>query len=174
MKTLIISCSLKGYSRSRIMADAAHRHLQNQGADVELIDLRDYPLPLCDGESAYGDPNTVVLAQKTEEASAFILACPIYNFYGNAAAKNLIELTGRNWEGKVAGFICAAGGSMSYMSILSLANSLMLDFRVTIVPRFVYATGAAFEADRITDEEVDRRVKELAETVIWTAQRLAA
>lgn len=38
----------------------------------------------------------------------------------------------------------------------------MLDFRSIIVPRFVYATGAAFAEGRIGDEDILRRVAELA------------
>lgn len=47
-----------------------------------------------------------------------LLAVPIYNYDGNAAAKDLIELTGGTWEDKIAGFACAAGGASSYMSIM--------------------------------------------------------
>ncbi|MES1168133.1 MAG: NAD(P)H-dependent oxidoreductase, partial [Oleiharenicola lentus] len=87
---------------------------------------------------------------------------PIYNYDGNAALKNLIELTGRAWENKVVGFLCAAGGVASYMSIMPLANSLMLDFRCVVVPRFVYATDAAFADGRLVDADQLRRVAELA------------
>ena len=89
-----------------------------------------------------------------------------------AAVKNLIELTGDAWENKVVGFLCAAGGMNSYMSVMSLANSLMLDFRSLIVPRFVYATGEAFADDGITDAEVIRRVAELARTTAQLAGAL--
>ena len=85
-----------------------------------------------------------------------------YNFDANAAVKNLIELTGSAWENKVVGFLCAAGGMSSYMSIMSLANSLMLDFRSVVVPRFVYAVGEAFADGRIVDPKVTSRVAELA------------
>jgi FMN reductase len=37
---------------------------------------------------------------------------------------------------KVVGFLCAAGGKSSYMSVMRLANSLMLDFRCLIIPHF--------------------------------------
>jgi FMN reductase len=74
----------------------------------------------------------------------------------------MIELTGDAWENKVVGFLCAAAGMSSYMSIMSLANSLMLDFRSVIVPRFVYATGKAFTEGRVTDAEILRRIADLA------------
>ena len=44
---------------------------------------------------------------------------------------------------------------------MSLANSLMLDFRCLIVPRFVYATGKSFADDRLADDEVRQRIGEL-------------
>ncbi len=56
----------------------------------------------------------------------------------------MIELAGSAWEDKIVGFLCAAGGMSSYMSVMAYANSLMLDFRCVIIPRFVYATGDIF------------------------------
>ena len=60
------------------------------------------------------------------------------------------------------GFLCAAGGKGSYMSIMSLANSLMLDFRCIVLPRFVYVTGESFEGDRLADPKIDQNIQELA------------
>ncbi|MBL4886668.1 MAG: NAD(P)H-dependent oxidoreductase, partial [Planctomycetaceae bacterium] len=123
---LIIACSQREQSRSRILAEAAQLAIQSQGREVELIQLKDYPLPLCDGESAYSDPNVAILAKKILQAEGVLFACPIYNYSINSAMKNLIELTGRNLQEKVVGFLCAAGGANSYMSIMGIANSLML------------------------------------------------
>lgn len=95
-------------------------------------------------------------------ARVIILATPVYNFDANAAAKNLLELTGKCWENKVVGFLCAAGGKSSYMSVMSLANSLMLDFRCVIIPRFVYATGEDFAEDDRLVPEIQERINQLA------------
>jgi FMN reductase len=159
---LVLSASLSPESNSRLLAREAERVLAADGVDVQFVDLRDYPLPLCDGGAAYGHPNVAKLRTLIAAASAVIVATPIYNYDGNAALKNLIELTGRAWENRVVGFLCAAGGQASYMSIMGFANSLMLDFRCLIVPRFVYATGEAFAGDKITDADQLRRVAELA------------
>ena len=74
----------------------------------------------------------------------------------------------------VVGFLCSAGGRASYMSVMAMANSLMLDFRCVIVPRFVYATGDDFSADRteamaISSDEVTERLDELAAEVVRLA-----
>ena len=55
---------------------------------------------------------------------------------------------------------------------MSLANSLMLDFRCLILPRFVFATGKAFESGAITDDEVGNRLKELAKALIWLSRAI--
>jgi len=155
---LVISCSLNPGSRSRIMAKAALEDLEG----AELVDLAETELPLCDGGAAYGHENVAMLAQKISTAKGILVATPIYNYDVNAALKNLIELTGRHWTGKVVGFLCAAGGDGSYMSVMAVANSLMLDFRAVIVPRFVYATGAHFEGPEIADADLRHRISSLA------------
>lgn len=158
----IISSSLNPESNSRLLAQEAQRVLQSDGHSVILCDLRDLPLPLCDGAGAFADPNVARIRGILLEASAVIIATPIYNYDGTAAIKNLIELTGVAWENQVVGFLCAAGGMSSYMSIMSLANSLMLDFRSVIVPRFVYATSESFAGGQITDLDQVRRIADLA------------
>ena len=161
---LIVSSSLRSDSKSRILAQETLRVLQQEGHAAELLDLREYALPLCDGAAAYAHPDVVRLNARLRAADAIVIATPIYNFDATAALKNAIELTGEAWENKVVSFLCAAGGLNSYMSILSLANSLMLDFRSVIVPRFVYATGDDFTDGAISAPEVSRRVAELART----------
>jgi len=78
----------------------------------------------------------------------------------------MIELTGSAWEDKIVGFLCAAGGMGSYMSVMAYANSLMLDFRCVIIPRFVFATSDGFDGDNIIDKKVVRRIETLADELV--------
>ncbi len=173
MKQLIVSCSLSASSRSALLAAQLEQAVAGLGDDVELIDLRRIKLPFCDAGACYADPNVVRLKQAIAAASAVTIATPIYNFETGGSTRNLIALTGDAWTEKTVGFMCAAGGQGSYMSIMSLANSLMLDFRSVIVPRFVYATSAAFDEGRLVDDEVRRRVQELAVQLHRFASALA-
>jgi FMN reductase len=54
----------------------------------------------------------------------------------------------------------------SYMSVMAYANSLMLDFRTVIIPRFVYATGDAFDGENLVDKKVQTRVERVADELI--------
>ena len=49
------------------------------------------------------------------------------------------------------------------MSIMGLANSLMLDFRCLIIPRFVYAKGEDFGSKKEPTAELAKRIHALAE-----------
>ena len=171
MNILVISCSLHPQSRSFVLAKQAVVELSALGASPKLIDLREHNIPFCDGTDAYDHPDSIMIRDEIEAADGVLLAVPIYNFDVNAAAKNLLEIAMRAWNHKVVGFLCAAGGQASYMSVMGCANNMMLDFRCVIVPRFVYATGNDFGDDRlptmfVESEKIQERVKELADTTL--------
>ena len=172
MSLLVISCSLNPMSLSRILARSALTRLRAMDAEPEWIDLREMPLPLCDGDTASDDPNAKRLVEKVTEANGILLATPVYNYNVSAATKNLVELTGSAWTDKVVGFLCAAGGRSSYMAPMSLANSLMLDFRCIVIPRFVYASEDAFEGDSIADEVIRERLDELVHALVRITRAL--
>lgn len=169
---LLVSCSLNPESRSRLLAEAARERFDELNEAVEFVDLRELPLPMCDGATTYGDANAKRLSELGSQADAIVLAAPIYNFGVSASAKNLVELTGRSWSGKVVGMLLAAGGQGSYMSGMGLANSLMLDFRCLVIPRFVYADANAFADGRIVNPDTERRVGELIREVVRVSRAL--
>lgn len=169
MSFLVFSCSLNPASRSRVLAHGAVSRLEAHGAEAELVDLQDLPLPLCDGSSSNRHPAVRELRSRIVDCEGALIAVPVYNFNVNAAAKNLIELTGDAWHEKVVGFLCAAGGQTSFMAVMGLANSMMLDFRSIVVPRFVYAN----ETDVVGEQIVDARTIERLEEVVSTLIRLA-
>jgi NAD(P)H-dependent FMN reductase len=160
---LVISGSLRAVSRSRVLAQSLLDYYSGHQESARLLDLRTISLPFCDGEEAYVDPAVVQWAEIIAAARVIMVATPIYNFDVNAAVKNLVELTGDSWEDKVVGFLCAAGGQSSYMSVMGFANSLMLDFRCLIIPRFVYVTGEDFSDDFTLSEQAQARIWQLGE-----------
>jgi len=164
MNVLILGCSLNPDSSSQILAREAAAILTSLGATAQVIDLRERPLPVCDGETSNEHADAITAAVRA--ADAIVFAVPIYNYDVNAAAKNVVEHVGSALEGKLVAFLCTAGGSASYMSVMSLANSLMLDFRCLIVPRFVYATSPCFADGTIVSSDVAGRVRALCEEVV--------
>ncbi|HEX4666614.1 MAG TPA: NAD(P)H-dependent oxidoreductase [Chthoniobacterales bacterium] len=165
-KYLVVSTSGNPVSRSRKMGQAAHRHLQAAKVDCAWLDLAEMGLPLCDADACYAHPAAKKLSTAIEAADGIIVAAPVYNYDVSASAKNMIELTGSAWEDKIVALLCAAGGMSSYMSVMAYANSLMLDFRCVVVPRFVFATGEAFDEKGVSDREISERIAQVATEMI--------
>lgn len=173
MAYLVISCSLNPASRSRVLAQAAAARIEESGGDVEFVDLRDVPLPLCDGGLTSFDAGAQSLARRIAEADAVFVACPVYNYNVSSSVKNLIELTGDAWREKVVAIVCASGGSASYMAHMGIANSLMLDFRCVIVPRFVHAGEFDVTPDGEIGGETIRRLDEAVGLFLRMARALS-
>jgi FMN reductase len=178
VRVLIIAASLNPKaSHSLMMAEFAKSVLAERGVDHAMISLLDVPLPLCDGTHDAGQHPGVKRLRKEVQASSHILfAVPVYNYGVNAAVKNLIEHL-FNWkcwaddkwagiQGKTAGFLCAAGDKASYMSVLPFANSLMLECRWWIVPRFVYAVHRDFGEAGIENQEIRDRINLLIDELL--------
>ena len=175
MKTLIVSCSLHAASKSRQLASELESFWRsNDAIEVATLDLRSLGLPPCDGGPSYAHPATEQLQSAFTEADAVVFAVPIYNYDINSAAKNAIELAGRQLTDKVAGFLCAAGGHRSYMSVMAAANSLMLDFRTIIIPRFVYAGGDDIPDGGELNDEIRKRVAQFGEEFLRLARAIHA
>ena len=58
------------------------------------------------------------------------------------------------------------------MSVMSLANSLMIDFRCYIIPKFVYATKHDFEDGKITNYDIKERIEELGKELVRVSNAL--
>lgn len=171
---LILSTSLNPKSRSRVLAREMKTRLAARVDQLQFYDVQDVELPMCDGGACYAHEETQRLAAVIQAARGIIMATPVYNYDVSSTAKNVVELTGKDaWTEKVVGFLCAAGGGVSYMAVMGLANSLMLDFRTFVIPRFVFATGKAFdEENKLIDEKVATRLDELADTLVRVTEAL--
>lgn len=157
MKIAVVSSSLNPQSRSRRLAQTvAESFGEVDDVEIDFIQLSEVELPLCDGGAAYGHSSVAEIGARLGAADAIIIATPVYNYTVNAALKNMTELVGRQMAGKLIGFLVSAGGAMSYMSIMQYANSLMLDFRCLILPRFVYAIGEDWLDGELSPKLQDR------------------
>ncbi len=170
---VILSCSLNPNSQSHKLALAADGFLRAREVVVELVDLGEHDLPLCGAPESFDHPSVKTLTRIIDAAGAILVSSPVYNYDLTAAAKNVMELTGKSWADKPVGFLCAAGGTRSYMSPVGFATSLMLDFRCLIVPRFVYCTKSDFTEAGEPGPEIRERVEQLATAAVDLSRALA-
>jgi NAD(P)H-dependent FMN reductase len=166
MRIVIVSTSLNGASKSRLLAQYVSEKLHSKSIDATFVDLRDYQLPLCDGGAVYADPQVKAVSAILSSADAVILTVPIYNYNVSAAAKNLLEVTGYALKGKLVAVITAAGGSRGFMGVLPFVNSMQIDFGAWIVPTFISARETSFADGKIIDSDLCQRLDELLELML--------
>lgn len=83
-------------------------------ATFELIDLKDFNLPLLDEPmppslGQYSQPHTKAWAAKIAEFDAFVFVTAEYNHGIPGALKNAIDFLFREWNHKAAGFVSYGG-----------------------------------------------------------------
>ena len=97
MKILTFAGSLRTDSLNKKHAREAARFAKELGHDAEFLDLRDYPMPVYDGDiQDKGFPKEVTaLAEKIAAADALILSTPEYNYSIPGGLKNVIDWLSR-------------------------------------------------------------------------------
>ncbi len=103
------------------------------GAEFELIDLRDYELPLLDegippSQGKYSKEHTKKWAQKVAAFDAFIMVTPEYNHSTSGALKNALDFVYAEWNNKVAGFVSygTAGGARAVEHLRGITSELQM------------------------------------------------
>ena len=98
--------SLRSGSCTRMALRTALDGAQDVGAEVALIDLRDYNLTFCDGGGGEGYPEDVErLRADLQAAHGLILGSPEYHGSFSGVIKNALDLVGSELSGKVVGLV---------------------------------------------------------------------
>ena len=98
LRVLVLAASLRRDSLNRALAELAARAAERAGATVDLASMREFDVPLYDGdvEADTGiPPGAQELRRRLEGSDAFILASPEYNGSMPGTIKNLIDWTSR-------------------------------------------------------------------------------
>jgi NAD(P)H-dependent FMN reductase len=96
---------------------AQKRQQERRDAEFELVDIRDFNLPLLDepippSQGKYSKDHTKRWAAKIASFDGFVFVTPEYNHGISGALKNAIDFLFAEWNNKVAGFVGygSAGG----------------------------------------------------------------
>ena len=105
-------------------------------AEFELVDLKDFNLPLLDEPlpptfGKYSHPHTHAWAAKIASFDAYVFVTPEYNHGTSGALKNAIDFLYREWNNKAAGFI-GYGGSGGVRAVENL-RLIMAEMQVATV-----------------------------------------
>lgn len=154
-RILAFAGSARTASLNKRLAATVSEGARAAGAEVTLIDLRDYPLPLYDGdlEAASGLPKGALELKALFAAHrGLLLACPEYNSSITPLLKNTLDWLSRAapgekplaaFEGKVAGLVAASPGALGGLRGLVHVRAILSNLRVLVVPEQVAVSNAA-------------------------------
>lgn len=114
---------------------------QRNDAQVELVDIQDYNLPLLDepvppSMGQYKNEHTKVWAAKIASFDGYVFVTPEYNHGTSGALKNAIDYLYAEWNNKAAGFVGygSAGGVRAVESLRLVMGELMIaDVRAQVM-----------------------------------------
>lgn len=177
-KVLVFSDSARRDSVNQKLATVSAEMAREAGAEVTLVSLADYPMPLYDGdlEVAEGLPEDAVkLKALFVENDALLLACSEYNSSITPLLKNTIDWVSRPatddepslsaYTGKVAGLLAASFGGLGGMRGLVHVRSILGNVGVTVIPQ-QFALGGAFQAFDKSGNLLEGRSKGGVEKVV--------
>ena len=160
-KVLAFAGSLRVGSYNKMLVKIAAAGAKAAGAEVTLIDLRDFPLPVFDEdlEAAEGLPeNGRKLKDLFLANQGLLLSCPEYNSSISAVLKNTIDWVSRpvkgqaglaEFDGKVASLMAASPGAFGGMRGLTTVRSILGNIKVIVLPEQMAVSKAndAFNPD---------------------------
>lgn len=166
--------SLRDESATRTALAHAMATAEEAGAETAIIDLRDYDLPLYDGD-AKDAGDAPALREEIRVADGVVLGTPIYHGSVSSTLKTALDYCGFDeFEDKPVGLLTVAGGRFPTPSLLHLRTicvwlrAMPLSHQVGI-PN----VSSAIEDGRITDEKTLERTEKLGRKVTEYAHLLS-
>lgn len=189
---LVFSGSTRTDSLNRKLAKATADLATAAGAQVTLLDLSDFDLPIYNGDlEAQGTPADVIRFKQALHAHpAWIISTPEYNGGYPALLKNALDWASRpvagndEWAnglkpfaGKVVGLLAASPGGLGGISSLSHLTPMLMKLQCWTTPKqFALAKAhEAFDANgQLASAGARQGVQAVIDQVLWAAPRLAA
>lgn len=190
VKVLALAGSLRAGSFNKHLVKLAAAAAERAGAFVTLVDLRDFPMPLYDGdeEAKGGIPHEGKrLRELFLQHDALLLAAPEYNSSISGVLKNAIDWVSRPlpndagplvaFQGKVAAIMSASMGGWGGLRGLVHVRAILENMGVFVIPDQVTVPLAheKFSPEgRLTEVSLEKKVESLAHTLVRTSEKLTA
>ena len=189
-RIVVMAGSRRREGLSRRVAQVCARAVRAAGAEVELIDLDDYPAPLYDGdlEAASGLPEAIVRLQRVLHASDGVLVVnPEYNGSLTPLLKNTLDWCsrpnpadlersgGKVYAGRAAAVVGSSPGALGGMRVLFHVRDVLGYLGMQVIPQqlAVGKAGEAVGADgRLDDAAQQGMLEGLAAALVDTARRM--
>lgn len=176
LKILAFAGSTRTESFNKKLVKVAAAGAKEAGADVTIIDLRDFQMPLYDEDLEKKEglsPNTRKLKELMLSNHGFLISSPEYNSSISGVLKNTIDWTSRQgddespmscFKDKVAGIMSASPGGLGGLRGLVHVRAILENMGVLVIPTQVAISKAheAFNLDgTMKDQKQEQQVKNI-------------
>ncbi len=168
----------------------ASQGARDRGAEVTILDMRDYPMPLFDedAESVGGMPEHAARFRRLLiDNDGFLIACPEYNSSITPLLKNAIDWASRSekqgdpplvaFRGKAAALMATSSGGLGGIRGLVTVRSILGNIGVHVLPTQVAVPSihkVLAEDGSMTDDAMRGRIENLGGELASLVVRLNA
>ncbi len=179
MRILAFAASVRTGSLNKRLITLAASLARETGADVDLADMREFDMPLYDGdleERAGLPPGAQELKRRVERADALLISTPEYNYSVSGVFKNAIDWVSRArpmpWRGKSVYLMSASPSPMGGIRGLWQARIPLEGCGALVFPD-MFALSHANEAFDASGQLVNEKLAGRLRTEILGFVRLA-
>jgi chromate reductase, NAD(P)H dehydrogenase (quinone) len=175
LRIIALSGSLRERSYCKRVVRIAARGAEEAGAEVTVVDLRDYPMRIYnpdDHEQNGFDETALKFQQLLTDHDGFLIASPEYNGSLPGGLKNAIDWASRPnglydrskvFSGKFAAILTASPGSFGGVRSLAHLRDVLTSVNVIVLPKEVAVTFAEERFAGNDAEMTDEKMKETLE-----------
>lgn len=186
-RILALAGSVRRDSFNRKLLPIVAQGARMAGAEVTILDLKDYPLPLFDQdlEAAQGLPDSAKkLKELFKQHHGLILASPEYNSSITPLMKNTIDWVSRPepqepslaaYQGKIAALVSASPGALGGLRGLQHLRSILSNIGVLVLAdqwAIAKAHEAFNEAGGLKDAKMQSNLEQLGQRLATMLHKL--
>ncbi|WP_100642047.1 NADPH-dependent FMN reductase [Alteromonas facilis] len=186
-KILAFSGSARKQSFNQAVAAAAAKAAEAAGAEVTLINLADYPMPLFneDEEAEQGMPdNAQAFKELLMAHDGIIIVSPEYNSSYPALLKNAIDWASRKvgdekpleaFKGKSTLIMAASAGALGGMRVLVALRMLLSNIGMYVLPdqKAIGKVDTLIDENGIlSDEKTNQQIARLVGNLVTHASKM--
>lgn len=173
-KILAIAGSFREHAYSKRVLTCAANGARAAGAEVTIVDLREYPMPIFDQDiqdKAF-DETALRLQNVIAEHDGFLLSTPEYNGSIPGGFKNVIDWTSRKNDthemygpvkGKIAAMISSSPGQFGGIKALQHLRGVLTQMGVHVLPFEISVPFVSQKFDGDSTEMTDGKTNHLLE-----------
>ena len=173
LRIMGLSGSYGKSTKNGMLVDLALKKAKELGAEISFWDLTEQPLPLVGAEGSWSDPVTKKFQEEASNCHGFLVSSPEYHGTMSGVMKNTFDwVYEKHVGGKIFGLMSTLGGmeNSNTLNDMRIMIRWLHGIAVTRQLAIGHVKDAFDEDGNLIDEDSDRRLQSLVESVLNTAE----